>query len=255
VVQPESLAILARQIGKARFETYRKLARNHNLDAMRLYRWNLEMSGALYEALGLAEVFLRNALDRELRVWNAAQPPRPGSTTYTAEWVENPAGPLFAILNPPSRAQGNKRLSAYKDAYRRAQNDLAERPVGHRRHGHPVDHDDVVAHMTFGTWKKLLARKDTSDSSGIGPYGQRRLWNEAIKNAFPHHQSPTVIYYWVDRLHTLRNRVAHAEPLCDTDVMSYHRTIARLLRAMDPALAEWFGGISRIPEVSRRRPF
>lgn len=252
MVQPEALVILAHHIGEPRFETYRKLALNHTFDAVRLYRWNLEMSGALHEALGLAEVFLRNAIDRELRVWNAAQPPRAGSPAYDEEWVENPAGPLWALLNPLTRAGG--RFSTYKDARKRAQKDLTERPFGHRRYGLPVDHDDLVAHMTFGTWKKLLAKRDDNAPSGIGPQGQRRLWNEAIVRAFPYHQSPAVIYYWVDRLHSLRNRVAHAEPLCDADVMSYHRTIVRLLRAMDPALGQWFSGISRIPEVASRRP-
>ncbi|OZC83467.1 hypothetical protein CH282_16075 [Rhodococcus sp. 06-418-1B] len=254
MVQPVSLAVLAHHIGEPRFETYRELALNHNFDAVRLYRWNLEMSGALHEALGLAEVFLRNAIDRELRVWNAAQPPRRGSPAYNAEWVKNPAGPLWALLNPPTRSGSANRFSTYEDARKRAQKDLTERPLGHRRYGHPVDHDDLVAHMTFGTWKKLLAKRDYNAPSGIGPYGQRRLWNEAIVGAFPHHQSPAVIYYWVDRLHSLRNRVAHAEPLCEADVMSYHRTIVRLLRSMDPSLGQWFSGISRIPEVSRRRP-
>lgn len=252
MVQPASLAVLAHHIGAPRFETYRKIALNHNYDAVRMYRWNLEMSGALHEALGLAEVFLRNAIDRELRVWNAAQPLRRGSPTFGPEWVKNPAGPLYAVLNPPSSGKSKYRFSTYDDARKRAQKDLTERPLGHRRHGHPVDHDDLVAHMTFGTWKKLLAKKNAAHPSGVGPYAQRRLWTEAIVRAFPHHPSPAVIYYWVDRLHTLRNRVAHAEPLCDTDVMSYHRTIVRRGGGKSPIDldVEIAGPISRVERVN-----
>ncbi|MDN6300484.1 MAG: hypothetical protein L0J68_09415 [Micrococcaceae bacterium] len=32
-----------------------------------LYRWNIDLSGAVYQTLHLFEVFLRNALDEQLR--------------------------------------------------------------------------------------------------------------------------------------------------------------------------------------------
>lgn len=255
VVQPVLLARLAHHIGEPRFATYLAHSKNHAGQALDLYRWNMEMSGALAEALSVAEVFLRNAVDRELRVWNARQPERVTAsdrTSYTHEWVESPAGPLWAILNP--RRRGGTRYSTYEDARQRAQNDLDIRVAGHRRHGHPVDHDDVVAHMTFGTWKKILPKPDANHPSGYGSAGQRRLWDEALHLGFPYKPQPTVIHYWVDRLHSLRNRVAHLEPLCDIDVMSYHRTISRLLKAIEPTVGDWYTGISRVPEVARRKP-
>ncbi len=251
VATQASTRSVADVLGTARFATYLHHAGNDH-DALQLYRWNLEMSGALHEALCIAEVALRNVLDRELRTWNAMQPPRRGAT-YGDNWIENPAGPLWAILHPGG-GRGGPRRSVHREANERALKDQRDRRPGHRRHGMPVDHDDLVAHLTFGTWKKMLARKDAHHPSGIGPVAQRTLWNEALHRSFPNKPSPTVIHYWVDRLHTLRNRVAHHEPLCDTDPTSYHRTVARLLRAMDPALAEWFAGVSRIPEVDRRRP-
>jgi hypothetical protein len=35
------------------------------------------------------------------------------------------------------------------------------------------------------------------------------------------------------------------EPLLDIDPMGYHRTVARLLRAIDPALTDWYTATSR----------
>ena len=158
------------------------------------------------------------------------------------------------MLNPRRRgAPGNH--STYGDALRRAEKDRDARAPGHRRHGHAVDHDDVVAHLTFGTWNVLLPRKDPSTTpSGLKPAPQARLWNEALHQAFPHHSDPAVVKFWVERLHSIRNRVAHMEPLLDIDAMGYHRTVARLLKAIDPALTDWYTANSRVPEVWRRRP-
>jgi hypothetical protein len=58
----------------------------------------------------------------------------------------------------------------------------------------------------------------------------------------------------VDRLHRLRNRVAHLEPLVTTDVIGYHRTACRLLNAIDADLASWYAGTSRVVQVVRSRP-
>lgn len=253
VVQASTMTSVTSHITDVRFATYLALTNNDPYQALLMYRWNIEMGGALQEALSVAEVFLRNTMDPQLRKWNAAQPRRQGGPAYNHEWVKHPAGPLYAILNP-RRARGGGRYSTYDDVRRRAQDASRARPLTHRRYGHPVDHDDVVAHMTFGTWKRLLPGKDLTDPSGIGPHGQRQLWQNALEQAFPHHPDPIVINYWVDRLHNLRNRVAHLEPLCDIEVMSYHRTIARLLRSIDPALASWYSGISRVPELWRQKP-
>ena len=252
MIQATTVTAVTDHITGARFATYLALTGGDTRRALSLYRWNIEMSGALQEALSVVEVFLRNAMDAQLRAWNMAQPPR-GPLIYNQEWVKDPAGPLFAILNPKARHKSG-RFSTYQDAKSRAETSRSARPSSHRRHGYPIDHDDVVAHMSFGIWKKLLPTKDLTHPSGIGDQAQRTLWQDALHKAFPHHPDPTVIKYWVDRLHGLRNRVAHLEPLCDTDVMGYHRTAARLLRAIDPSLADWYAGISRVPEVWRRRP-
>lgn len=42
-------------------------------EAIRLYRWNIDLSGAVYEALHVFEVVLRNALDEQLCIWNTSQ--------------------------------------------------------------------------------------------------------------------------------------------------------------------------------------
>ncbi len=255
MLQGPKLTAVTDHITGARLTPYLLVTGSDLSAALRLYRWNIELAGAMYEALGIAEIFLRNAIDTQLRSWNAAQPTHPTrGITYNHEWVKTPAAPLWGVLNPRRRgAPGN--YSTYGDALRRAEKDRDARAPGHRRHGHAVDHDDVVAHLTFGTWNVLLPRKDPSTTPpGLKPAPQARLWNEALHQAFPHHSDPAVVKFWVERLHSIRNRVAHMEPLLDIDAMGYHRTVARLLKAIDPALTDWYTANSRVPEVWRRRP-
>lgn len=220
--------------------------------ALRLYRWNLELSGAIHESLGVVEVAMRNSIDAQLRMWNRERPAPAGASAHGTNWVEHPARPLLGILNPRGRG-GRPPKSTYESARERAIKDSNLRDPAHPRRGVSPNHDDIVAHITFGTWVKLLPSK-RDDQGRIAPGPQRGLWDNAIKHSFPHHADPLVVHHWANRLHLLRNRVAHVEPLIATDVMSYHRTAARLLRAIDPAMGDWYAGISRIPEVYRQRP-
>lgn len=219
-------------------------------EALELYLWNARMSGALHEGLGLAEVMLRNAIDRELQKWNQVQPLSRGGNN-SREWVKHPAQPLAGILNPKQRRTGH-RHSTYLTAYSRAEKDKDLRDPTHPRHGIAVTHDDVVAHVTFGTWNALLPRQGRNGE--LIPNGQRVLWEQSLHQAFPHHPVPGVIKFWVQRLHRLRNRVAHLEPLIATDVISYHRTVSRLLRAIDPQVGDWYAGTSNVVEVLREKP-
>lgn len=253
-MQDAHMAVVIANLSESRFKTYLDLCEQDRHQALGLYRWNLQAAGALHEALAVAEVCLRNAIDTQLREWNQDQPDRTSglvTTVYGANWAEQPAAPLFVILNRKDR-HGTWR-SDYADAHARAVSDQAGRLATHRRHGHPVDHDDVVAHMTFGTWKKMLPRR-RSDGTFDLRSAQWRLWEASLSRAFPGHPNPAPIGYWVNRLHLIRNRVAHLEPLVDLDILSYHRTTSRLLGAVDPRLSEWFGGISRIPEIARATP-
>lgn len=237
---------MASHLSPARFGPY--LAEGGSVAAaLRLYRWNIELSGAIHESLAIVEVALRNAMDARLQVWNQSRPPLPGQAPYGANWVERPAKPLDPLLNPAP----NK--STYVSARSRALEDSNLRDPSHPRHGAPPNHDDLVAHITFGTWVKILPNKKDAQF-GFGPSKQRGLWVHALKGAFPHHADPLVIHHWAQRLHRLRNRIAHVEPLISTDVISYHRTAARLLRAIDPTVGSWYAGVSRIPKVCKERP-
>lgn len=244
--------VIARHLSKPRLRPYLDVTDSVSA-AIRLYRWNLELSGAIHESLGLVEVMLRNTIDRQLQTWNQEVRSKDDGKPRGKNWVKEPASPLSSILNPRGK-KGQPRKSTYKSAYQRAVKDSNLRDPSHPRYGIKPNHDDIVAHITFGTWVKLLPSKRDAQTGRIGPGPQRGLWQNALINSFSYHPDPLVIHHWVNRLYLLRNRVAHVEPLIATDVLSYHRTAARLLRAIEPRISDWYAGISRIPEVYAKRP-
>jgi len=195
--------------------TYRHYTASDD-DALALYRWNILAAGAACETLGLVEVAVRNAIDRELRLWNAAQPAWNGRT-YNQQWLANPARPLYRLLNRKSRSGTVE--STYQSALARARKDIKLRPAGHPHHGKSITHDDLVAHTMFGTWANLLPNPLHAPAANPNAHGrqiyaaQTVLWNQALHRAFPGQGNPTTVFVWVDRMISLRNRVAHAEPL------------------------------------------
>lgn len=236
--QESTAALLLRNVSAPRFDSYLHVAHSR-AHAAQLYRWNLAMSGALHESLTIVEVVLRNAMNRELKIWNL------GRSGATQEWVKYPAAPLVHLLNP-----GQK--STFTSAHSRALESRSLRSIGHRRYNAPITHDDLVANITFGTWRNLLPHR--LQDGTIGPPRKRAMWTHALSHAFPNHPHATAVHYWVSQVRTLRNRVAHAEPLLDCDFAGYHRVATRLLRAVDTDAGQWHSGVSRVPEIAAQRP-
>ena len=226
---------------RSRMQPYLVQTGGNEKDALRLYRWNLELTAAVQEVLGVTEVVLRNAMDRELQAWNVKRAGRSGS------WLlQEPATPLRGLT-------AGKRQSALN----RAQKEAGRRAVDHPRHGVPVSHDDVLAQVMFGMWKDLLPNHHPQASrSSLDNSNRRLLWDAALKNSFPNEVDPEgeKAYWRVVHVHHLRNRVSHMEPLLGIDVGDRMREAFALVRSIDPAVAEWVSGISRVQDVAGRRP-
>lgn len=62
-----------------RFAPY-KSARPTAAQQRELYLWNSQLSQEMNKAIGHAEIFIREAIDQQLRAWNLKQPQCPGST-------------------------------------------------------------------------------------------------------------------------------------------------------------------------------
>lgn len=194
--------------------------------ALRLYQWNVLVSGALYEALALAEVVLRNAIHDELTAWHTRQE-LPGT------WLDAPRN----LLEKRARIDI---ATAYERAAR------GRRPAGdsgrNTRPNSPVG--AIVAELNFGFWRFLPAARY-----------EHTLWRDAIRHGFPGARGDrTRIERPVRRLHQVRNRIAHLEPVFARDLLNDEQDIDRVLRSVCHDTAQWAAKLRRVKGIVAARP-
>ncbi|MBC6798104.1 hypothetical protein CRD18_10935, partial (plasmid) [Corynebacterium sp. LK31] len=220
-------------LGTARIAPYLAAAGGNEKKALSLYRWSVELAASTQEMLGLTEVFLRNAIDAQLQIWNNTE------KGYQTSWLlHDPASPLRSLTE-------GKRKSALNLATKSAR----RRPANHFRHGQQVTHDDVLAHTMFGMWKDILPNH-APDADPLKTENRNRmtLWTGAVINAFPHIEdlNGEKTYWRVAHLHELRNRVSHMDSVLNVDVLDIVNDAFELVGSIDPDLAIWLTGTSTV---------
>lgn len=96
----------------------------------------------------------------------------------------------------------------------------------------------VIAASSFGFWIALFAKKYDAT-----------LWRAALHRVFGKNMSRSDAHQQLDRLRTLRNRIAHHEPIMQRRLSDDHERILSLLRALSVPTAAWVAHHSRVPEV------
>lgn len=184
--------------------------------ALRLYEWNCAVSGALFEVLGDVEVVVRNALHEALTSWHY-QSGLPG------QWYDN----SHQMLAPQA-------VDDVEDAKHRL-----------RKNHKPVVPGAVVAELNFGFWRFLLTKKYTST-----------LWPAVGAAAFPNIAKGEAHKLWarMARLHDLRNRIAHHEPIHWRHIDRDLTDCLMAIRAVCPTTETWSRSRARVELVLRARP-
>lgn len=218
-------AVIADRLTRERLSSYLAASGGHLDQALQLYEWNSLMSGALHEDIGRVEVVLRNALDQALTAYGQ-------QSQWPTPWYQRPA--LF-----PGK-HGQRALDDIRTARDRAT----------RRGSQPETPGKVVAELTFGFWRFLCT----------GPY-LTSLWVPVLVNAFPNHPAagdPRQVRADVDdrvqRIHFLRNRVAHHEPIHHRDLNRDHAGMLDVVRWICTDTSDWADSTSRSMSVLSSRP-
>jgi hypothetical protein len=214
---PHPLASLLRQrLSPERLGPYERACDRDTSRAVVLYEWNGEVSAAFHEILGLLEVVLRNALHDQLTAWHDRRGRR-------GRWYDDPDGIL--------------------ETHRRR--DIAEARSRLDRDGKAANPGRVVAELTFGFWRYLLARRY-----------ETTLWTPALRHAFPNLRPArrATLYSPIKDLVRLRNRIAHHEPIHNRPLAVLHDDLLRVAGHIDSRIEGWIRGRSRVPELLRSQP-
>lgn len=220
------------------FAVYLHAADHDRRAALALYEWNALVATVFHHDLAHVEVDLRNAYDRALCV--AA----PDCGTH---WVFEPARHF-----PPQRHKAAN--GRYYDANETSRKLIAEairnacpqRTAGRSDPGEAVRRPSpgkVIAEPSFGFWRYLSVRRQ-HDS----------LWIPHLHKAFRPGTSRNAVDRPISRLHTLRNRVAHHEPLFTIDLAGRHRDLLTLAGLISPELAAYISENSGWPKLMATRP-
>ena len=213
-----------------RFGVYLAATSGDRDRALALYEWNARAAAAFHHDLGHLEVALRNAYDRALRHRDASQ---------NRHWVFDPSR-HFPVAEERAKNgavvdANDKPRSQIESAIRSARRDT--------KRGASTPPGKVVAELQFGFWRYLtIARRHDS------------LWIPYLRTAFRAGTDRRNVDMPVGRLHLLRNRVAHNEPLTRLDLPARHADVLTVAGLLSPALHDHIAACSPVPAVLADRP-
>ena len=112
-----------------------------------------------------------------------------------------------------------------------------------KRRNAPVNPGAVIAELAFGLWVGLLAN-----------HYDQTLWRQGLHRAFVRGASRPYLHDQLDRVRTLRNRIAHHEHLLNRDLQADLARIDMVLDSLDHEVAAWVKGLPHAAKVIAERP-
>ena len=215
-----------RIISAERMSRYFEACGGNTRKAMTLYKYNIELSQVMFAIICHFEVALRNAIDSILRV------------SFGNEWLKDSAqaGGLF------DTPETQKEFLSIGHAYR---NLLSS---------NNYSHEGLLACMGFGFWKYRYSPL------------QYRMTGRTLLRVFPDkprstaqvQYNHTYIFNELDKINTLRNRIAHHEPICFTTheatiytnyILNEYQKINLLFRWMGINSADLLSGLDHVRPI------
>lgn len=216
---PDELHHLPNVISAPRFATYLQATGNDRERALALYEWNLTLSAAFIVPLQVCEVAVRNGVVEVLEQVHGA----------TWPWSN---GFLRSLPRP-------KRLTDYNP-----ESDL--RSVAARM---PTA-GKVVAELKFAFWERLFTAGQDS-----------RLWVSHFHAAFPGAPpampipaARTTAYNSLKAIRSLRNRIAHHEPIFTRDIANEYQRIHDMIAWRSPVAAAWMDNKQGVTALIPNKP-
>ena len=171
-----------RFFSQKRLNRYVLACNGNTRKAMTLYRYNLRLAQEIFTIINCFEVSLRNAIDAKL------------VPILGPEWLKDSVMPGGIFTTPRLSKTYNTIIYSYNKLH--SQGDYS--------------HSKLIASMDFGMWKYMFSplqyQLTRQSLLGIFPYKMRSTPQLHINQAY--------FFNELDKVNTLRNRIAHHEPVC-----------------------------------------
>ena len=205
---------LKASLSPERMQTYLTETQGDREKAALLYTWNTAISAAFYGPLQGLEVALRNAMHSQLE------------RRYGSAWYDNSE----TGLDDGCRGRiANAKLKLTRDGYR-------------------ADPPQIVSALSFGFWVSLLGHGGRIEGSEHRANYEMKLWRPSLRGAFPHCENLTrrQAHKPLNYLRTLRNRIAHHEPIFARHLAEDYARILEVTGWISPGTREWINHHSRV---------
>ncbi|MGC2857334.1 hypothetical protein ACM64Y_17840 [Novispirillum sp. DQ9] len=213
------IAALPDILSAPRFGTYVR-ADGHRLtteEALRLYSWNAQISAALLFPLHIFEVCIRNAVAEAIESY------------YGPRWP-NAESFVKSLPNPPQPAFSPRREFLFTRAK------------------HPTV-GKMIADMKFAFWVSMFTARHRD-----------RLWAPSFEAKFPNHTAPSWedgrqhVHRTVDQVRTLRNRIAHHEPIFTRPLKDEYAVVINVIGWRCSHTAAWVERSQGVVALLARKP-
>lgn len=169
-------------VSENRLQRYVMACNGNQSRAIVLYRRNVAVSLEMFAVVGAFEVALRNSIDRVMK------------SNFGNDWLRDAILPGGIFDNHSCRDHARIIRSAYEKLERQGR----------------YTHTHLLSKMEFGIWKYMFSSP------------QFRAANRVLLQAFPNKPTSTreiqynntFIFNELDHVNSLRNRIAHHEPIC-----------------------------------------
>lgn len=169
-------------VSPERLQRYLDACDGDQVKALNLYRANVRVSVEMFAIVGAFEIALRNAIDKIM------------ISSYGSDWLRDAVSPNGFFDVPQCRD--------HAQIIRYAYNKLINKRI--YTHGH------LLAKMEFGIWKYMFSSPQYRASGRI----LLRVFPNKPTSTRQIQYNNTTIFNELDHINSLRNRIAHHEPVC-----------------------------------------
>ncbi|WP_448132876.1 hypothetical protein [Stenotrophomonas rhizophila] len=212
------LQLIHRSFSAARMRTFERAIGSAAVHPFTLYQWNLRISGAFLLPLHVCEVVIRNAVAEALEQQHGERWP----------WQRG-----FYSSLPGSGSDGYNARAELQRA-------TARFPTT----------SSVIAALRFAFWQHMFTQRF---DAGLWRPTLHRVLPGAGQLGPPHGVRAT-LHADLQRVRTLRNRIAHHEPVFMRDLGEDFATITKLVGLRCPDVVRWMDRVETVTPLLLQRP-